>query len=116
MKRKEENVFLEVVGDTPKTRILDFLITFSHFDYPKTDIARNSGVSYTNLELILPRLVKLGLVRRTRKVGKAEMYQLDRKNPIAQVLLQFHWAIIKSVTHVEQGLKLTEPMRIKIPA
>ena len=112
--KKENNIFLEVVGDTPKTRILDFLMTFSHFDYPKTEIARNSGVSYTNLELILPKLVNLELVRKTRKVGKSEMYQINKENPTTKILLKFHWAIIKSITSTEQGLELKEPIKIKV--
>ncbi|MGC9309698.1 MAG: hypothetical protein ACP5D2_03330 [Candidatus Nanoarchaeia archaeon] len=32
------------------TEVLDFLITLQSFDYPLTEIAKNSGVSYSTLQ------------------------------------------------------------------
>ena len=109
---KERNLFLETVGYSPELKILDFLICFSHFDYSKPEIAKNSKVSYTNLERILPELIKKGLVKKTRKIGKSELYQLNRESPIAKVLIAYHWQIIKTVTHKELGLK---HVKVKIP-
>lgn len=108
MKRKETNIFLEI-EDTPKTRILDFLLTFDNFDYPKTQIAKNS------VERMLPSLVKLGLVKKTRKVGKSELYQINKDNPIALLLIKLHWTLIKTITRLEQGIAITKPIEIKIP-
>jgi hypothetical protein len=45
-----KRVFIEVFGNNPIMKVLDFLITFADFDYPLTEIARNSGVSYSTLQ------------------------------------------------------------------
>lgn len=116
-KNNELSVFLQVVGDTPKLRILDFLLTFQKFDYSLTDIARNAKVSYSNLMLIWPELLKTGMVEQTRTVGKAKMFKLNEKNPIAQELSRLQWLIARSTIHKKLGLeeeKITE--KLKIPA
>ena len=43
MKTKEnKSLFLEQFGDTPQLRVIDFLIENHFFDYPMTEIARES--------------------------------------------------------------------------
>ncbi len=81
------------------------MITFQHFDYPKTEIAKNACVSYTNLQNILPDLIKKEIIIETRKIGKARMFRLNTENVIAKELTKMHWFIIKTVTAKEQGLK-----------
>jgi len=41
---ESKTVFVEVFGNNPIIKVLDFLITFQLFDYPLTEIAKNSGV------------------------------------------------------------------------
>ena len=46
MKQKEnKSFFLMQFGDTPQLRVLDFLIENHFFDFPMTEIARESNVS-----------------------------------------------------------------------
>jgi len=53
MKRKSnKSIFLEYFGDTPQLRVLDFLIDNHFFDFPLTEIARGSNVSYNSLTFI----------------------------------------------------------------
>jgi len=56
MKIKENKTFfLMQFGDTPQLRVLDFLIGFHFFDYPLTEIARESNVSYNSLKAFLSK-------------------------------------------------------------
>ena len=55
---KNETVFIEVFGNNPIMKVLDFLITFQLFDYPLTEIARNSEVSYSTLQTFWNKLEK----------------------------------------------------------
>jgi len=118
MKNKEgKSIFLQVVGDTPKLRILDFLLTFQKFDYSLTEIARNARVSYSNLMLFWPEFVKTGIVEQTRVVGKAKMFKLNEKNPISQELSRLQWFIAKYIVHKKFGLEQEQKIKqIKIPA
>lgn len=103
-KNLEKSIFLQVVGDTPKLRVMDFLLTFQKFDYSLTEIAKNARVSYSNLMLIWPDLVKTGIVIQTRAVGKSKMFKLNEKNPITQELSRLQWFIAKFVIHKKLGI------------
>ena len=48
---EDKSVFLEIFGDSPILRVLDFLVVNEEFDYSMTDIAKLSGVGYSTLKL-----------------------------------------------------------------
>jgi len=76
-------------------KVLDFLITFQLFDYPLTEIAKNSGVSYSTLQTFWERLEKNKIVLKTRRVGKSDLYKLNTNNPAVQQLIKLDWNLIK---------------------
>lgn len=90
------SVFLEVVGDSPVFRVLDFLTVNDDFDYSMTDIAKLSGVGYSTLKLFWPRLENENIVEETRTVGKAKMYRLNETNLSVKKFKEFYWAIVKN--------------------
>ena len=92
---EKETIFIEVFGNNPVIRVLDFLITFQLFDYPLTEIAKNSGVSYSTLQTFWERLEKNNIVIKTRRVGKSDLYKLNTKNPAVKQLLRLDWNLIK---------------------
>jgi len=76
---------------------LDFLITFQAFDYPLTEIARNSGVSYSTLQTFWEKLARNKIIIKTRRVGKSDLYKLNTANPAVQQLIKLDWNLIKGV-------------------
>ena len=64
---KNETVFIEVFGSNPIMKVLNFLITFQLFDYPLTEIAKNSEVSYSTLQTFWEKLEKNKIVIKTRR-------------------------------------------------
>ncbi len=97
MKQKEnKSFFLIQFGDTPQLRVLDFLIDNNFFDYPITEIARGSNVSYNSLKVFLNDFIKSGILIRTRKVGKSDYYQLNTENNFVKNLIKLDWMLVKS--------------------
>ncbi|HRZ85714.1 MAG TPA: helix-turn-helix domain-containing protein [Candidatus Paceibacterota bacterium] len=92
---ENETIFLHVFGNNPITKVLDFLITFQLFDYPLTEIAKNSGVSYSTLQTFWDRLVDNKIVIKTRRVGKSDLYKLNTNNPAVKQLIKLDWNLIK---------------------
>ncbi|MBI2124302.1 helix-turn-helix transcriptional regulator [Candidatus Pacearchaeota archaeon] len=92
---ENKTALIEVFGSNPIMRVLDFLITFQLFDYPLTEIARNSGVSYSTLQTFWEKLEKNNIVIKTRRVGKSDLYKLNTKNPAVKQLLRLDWNLIK---------------------
>lgn len=95
---EEQSIFIKLLGDYPLIRILNQFLIFREFDYSLTDIAENSKVAWSTLNLLWPSLEKNELVVHTRNVGKAKMYKLNTKNKIVQDLIKFADSIVKNYT------------------
>src|SRR3989338_9289616 len=94
-----KTAFLEIFGDSPVLRVLDFLVVNEEFDYSMTDVAGLSGVGYYTLKLFWTRLEKGGIVTNTRVVGKAKMYKLNLMNPVIKKFRDFYWETTKHAVH-----------------
>lgn len=88
-KSNEKSVFVELLGNYPLIRMLNHLLIFREFDYSLTDIAKNSDVAWSTLNLIWPKLERSGIVVNTRRVGKAKMYKLNASNVYVKNLIVF---------------------------
>jgi len=110
---KMANAFLEFLGDNPNTRLLEFLITGREFDYSLTDLADNSGISWTTLHRILPRLEKQKIVVKTREIGRAKLYKINLRNEEVKKLVEIYDGILKKQLDL---LEEKENKKIKIPA
>ncbi len=92
---KNETIFIEVFGNNPVMKVLDFLITFQLFDYPLTEIAKNSEVSYSTLQTFWSNLERNNIVVKTSRVGKSDMFKLNTNNPAVKQLIKLDWNLIK---------------------
>ncbi|MBS3155764.1 helix-turn-helix transcriptional regulator [Candidatus Woesearchaeota archaeon] len=92
---KDETVFVEVFGNNPIIKVIDFLITFQLFDYSLTEIAKNSGVGYSTLQTFWNKLENNNVVVKTRRVGKSDLYKLNTENPAIKQLIKLDWNLIK---------------------
>jgi len=96
MKIKEnKSLFLEQFGDTSQLRVLDFLIDNHFFDYPITEIARESNVSYNSIKVFFPYFIKSGIVTKTRRIGKSDYFKLNLSNPFVSNLIKLDWILTK---------------------
>ncbi|MBL7206171.1 MAG: hypothetical protein ISS36_01065 [Candidatus Aenigmarchaeota archaeon] len=83
-----ETVFVQVFGKSPIIKLLDFLIVERGlFDYSISELSENANISWVTVDKLIKDFIKIGTVKRTRKVGTADMYMLDEENPIAQALI-----------------------------
>ncbi len=109
MKVKEnKSLFLEQFGDTPQLRALDFLIDNHFFDFPLTEIARGSNISYNSLKLIFPNFIASGTVHKTRRIGKSDYYKLNLENPFVKNLIKLDWILTKRtiLSEIEKEVEL----------
>lgn len=84
----EKSAFRRVFGDSPMIRLIDFLLAERGlYDYTLSEISENSGVSWSTLHRIFPKLVKIGIVEQTRSIANARLYRLNEKTPLVQELI-----------------------------
>ena len=96
---ENKTAFLQIFGDSPTLRVMDFLVVNEDFDYSMTDIAALSGVGYSTLKLFLGTLEKEEIIINTRVVGKAKMYRLNLANPVIKKFRDFYWETTKQKVH-----------------
>lgn|SRR3989338_7597288 len=94
----EQSIFIKTLGDYPLIRVFDFLIYSRDFDYPITEIAKNSEVNFQTLKKIWPELVKKKMVISTRTLSGAKLYKINVSNPVVKKLIEFnHFLCWKTV-------------------
>ncbi len=108
---EEKSSFRLVFGNAPIVKVIDFFLDNREFDYSLTDIAKNSDVGWSTLHGFWNGLVKLGIVRKTRRIGRAELYKLDADNPLVKKLIDLDASISKKL--MEQGI---EKQKLKKPS
>ena len=89
----EQSVFIKVVGNSPKMRVIDFFVVNSIFDYSKSEVAEATGLSRVTLDKIWSELIDFEVIKKVRIVGRATMYQLNKDSPIAKQLNKLELAI-----------------------
>ena len=86
----EQTIFVRVLGDTPKIRILNYLIKYRGFDYSMSDIARNSKVGWATLNRLWKEFVALRMVVPTREIGNAKLFKLNEENEAVVKLIEVY--------------------------
>jgi predicted MarR family transcription regulator len=83
-------IFVRTFGNSPVIKVLNFLLQGRGLDYSMSDVARNSDISWTTLNRIWEGMEKTGLIRNTRKIGKAKLYRLNTGNEAVKRLIDLH--------------------------
>ncbi|MBI1973587.1 hypothetical protein HYS54_02125 [Candidatus Micrarchaeota archaeon] len=84
----EKSMLLEVIGDSIENRVVDFLIGGKGLDYSKKDMADGCGISRPTLYKALPSLLKHGVVKSTRNIGRIKLFTLNTENEKVKALLK----------------------------
>jgi DNA-binding transcriptional ArsR family regulator len=85
----EESAFVKVFGSSPMVKLLDFFLAERGlYDYTLTEIAENSGVSWTTLHRIFPKLLKLEIVKETRKISRGKLYAINEDSQLVKTLVK----------------------------
>ena len=80
---------LEFIFRNSTSRILDFLILNSKFDYSASEMSKITKVPPRTIQRVLPHLVATELVKETGKVGNTKMYILNTQSELAETLRRY---------------------------
>jgi len=84
-----------VFGETPLLKVLDFLLDFDSFDYSIGQISKETETKWESVENALNFLMEKGIVKKTRKVGKAQLYMLNKENELTKLIQEIDIRISK---------------------
>ena len=105
-------MFKDIFGNSPQTKILDFLADHPNYDYNISDISKNSDVSRPTVYKIIEILLKKKLVIKTRESGNSSLYKLNMENKLVQVILKFDFELASQIAEMESKVtvKKYEPV------
>ena len=84
----EETIFTKAIGNTPKIKVLEFLIEGRELDYSISDIAEGAGIGRTTLFRIWNDMISTGIIKHTRDIGNAKLYKLDIENNFVRKMVE----------------------------
>ncbi|MHC3130130.1 MAG: winged helix-turn-helix transcriptional regulator [Candidatus Bathyarchaeota archaeon] len=108
----EESLLIKALGNSPKLRIIDFLLDNPFFDFSKKEIIEGAGLSKTTFYKIWNDLNTLGIIKVSRTYGKTKLYKLNKEARITQMLLKLDLYLTKKhaeIAHSEATGILVKP-------
>ena len=106
-----ETLLIKMFGNSPKLRILDFFLDNPYFDFSKSEVIRELGMSKQTFYKYFKDLEDLGIVKPTRKIGRATLYRINKEHPLVKKLDE----IINEVS-LQIAEKEAEKMKKAVPA
>lgn len=110
---KYKSSFRLILGDSPIVKVIDFFLDNREFDYSLTDIAKNSDIGWSTLHGFWKDLVKLGIVTKTRRIGRAELHKLNINSPLVKKLIDLDKDISKKLIQEEIN---KQKLKVKVSA
>ncbi len=89
-----ETLFRRALGDSPKIRVLEFLIEGRELDYSISDLAEGAEIGRTTLFRIWDDLIKTRIIVPTRQIGNARLYKLNLVNNFVRKIVDIFDEII----------------------
>lgn len=89
-----QTLFKKTLGNTTQLRVLEFLIEGRELDYSITDIAEGAEISRTTLLRIWEDLERSNIIKPTRVIGNAKLFQLNSQNPLVKKMIELFDEII----------------------
>jgi DNA-binding Lrp family transcriptional regulator len=117
---KGEYMLIDIFGENPQVKVIDFFIENREYDHSLTDIARGSNITRPTLYNIIENLLALKIIRETRKNGNARntrMFKLNNKSTIVQYLSKFDFELSKLLVRKElerQDIEALSPIQEEI--
>ena len=88
-----KSVLERKLGSSPVIKVISFFLTFREFDYSKSQIAEETGVSRITVNKVLQKLVKENILSKTRKIGRSQLYKLASENEQVKKLIELDNAL-----------------------
>ncbi len=91
---EEKSLLLNLTGEMPLFKIIDFLLENKGMDFSKSDILKGAEISRASLFNYWNEVEKHGIVKVTRSFGKTKLYTLNVKNPLTQKIIELEKTLI----------------------
>jgi len=81
-----DSLLIKAFGPSPKLRIIDIFLSNPYFDFSREELTRELGMSKQTIYKNFKDLEELGMVKVSRRIGRAVMYRVNINNPFVKRL------------------------------
>lgn len=110
-KKEYESILTKTLGNSPKLRIVDFFLDNHLFDFTKKEVIEALGMSKQTFYKYFPELEEYGIVKVTRRIGKAKLYKINLEHPLVSMFREYEKKVSLQIAD-----KDADRMRKPIPA
>lgn len=108
----KESAFVMTLGKSPKIKLIDFFLENNTFDYTKSEVADQTGISRVTLNVLWPELIKTKFLVQRRRIANAVLYRLNNNSPIVKKLKELDFFLSKELG--EKVLKKHSHKKIEV--
>jgi DNA-binding transcriptional ArsR family regulator len=101
MEETYDSLLIRALGNSPKLRILDYLLDYKLNDFTKKEIVEALGMSKLTFYKYFKDLEELGLVIVSRKIGRATLYKINLENPIVKMIVEYETKLSLQIAEQE---------------
>ncbi|MEM3601465.1 MAG: winged helix-turn-helix domain-containing protein [Candidatus Bathyarchaeia archaeon] len=105
--KRYESILIRTLGDSPKLRIVDFFLDNPLFDFTKKEVIEALGMSKQTFYKYFPELEEFGIVKVSRKIGKAKLYRVNAEHPLVKMLREYEFKLSKETA---EKAKMKKPL------
>jgi hypothetical protein len=106
-------VLTKLFSSRAVAQILDFFLDHKEFDYPPSEIAKKTGLSFRTIFREMPGLERNQLIFNNRRIGKTNMYKLNTDFEAVALLERFVLEI--SQLRLSKGQLDAQDTTIEVP-
>ncbi|MEM2631359.1 MAG: winged helix-turn-helix domain-containing protein [Candidatus Bathyarchaeia archaeon] len=100
-----ESILIKTLGDSPKLRIVDFFLDNPLFDFTKKEVIEALGMSKQTFYKYFPELEEFGIVKVSRKIGKAKLYKINVEHPLVKMLREYETKLAHEIAEKAEAKK-----------
>ena len=91
---EEKSLLLNLTGELPLFKIIDFLLESKGMDFSKSDIAEGAEIGRTTLFRIFDDLIKSRIIVPTRQIGNAKLFRLNKNSAFVKKMVELFDEVI----------------------
>ena len=103
------SLLIRALGNSPKLRIINYLLDYKLNDFTKKEIVEALGMSKLTFYKYFKDLEGLGLVTASRKIGWATLYKINTENPIVKMLIEYETKLSLQIAE-QEAEKMKKPI------
>ena len=95
----KKRLFGDFLQNIAELKVLDVLLHEPDKEFSLSELAKESGISWSTLHRVFPMFIEEGLVIKEKEVGRAKLYKLNKGNGVVESLVRAHNAFIVEDHH-----------------